>query len=138
MRLLSRQQHEHEPEPECHAEQKKHLATLAVCFDPVALDLAQSTPELTAVDKSQVFALRLIRRKFAENPTDLIRCKFSIDARFRDKNGALWHVHHFETISPSRPETRHSPSGSNAPPEPYESLAKIASLAAGRGALAFA
>jgi hypothetical protein len=54
-------------------------------FDPVALDLAQSIPDLTAVDKSQVFALRLIRRKFAENPTDLIRCKFSIDTEIRDK-----------------------------------------------------
>jgi hypothetical protein len=29
-----------------------------------------------------VFALSLIRRKFAKNPIDLIRCKFSIDAGF--------------------------------------------------------
>src|ERR1700730_11824617 len=35
---------------------------------------------LTAVDKSQVFALRLNLRKFAKNSNDLIRCKFSIDA----------------------------------------------------------
>jgi len=30
-----------------------------------------------------VFALSLNRRKFAKNPTDLIRCKFSIDGGFR-------------------------------------------------------
>jgi hypothetical protein len=29
-----------------------------------------------------VFTLRLNRRKFAKNPNDLIRCKFSIDAGF--------------------------------------------------------
>jgi hypothetical protein len=34
------------------------------------------------VDKSQVFALSLIVRKFAKNPNDLIRCKFSIDGDF--------------------------------------------------------
>jgi hypothetical protein len=32
-----------------------------------------------------VFALSLIRRKFAKNPNDLIRCKFSIDAGFGGK-----------------------------------------------------
>jgi hypothetical protein len=31
------------------------------------------------VDKAQVFALSLNRRKFVKNPNDLIRCKFSID-----------------------------------------------------------
>jgi hypothetical protein len=40
------------------------------------------SPWLTVVDKSQVFALRLNRRKFAKNAIDLIRCKFSIDAGF--------------------------------------------------------
>src|SRR6267154_382194 len=39
---------------------------------------------LTAVDKSQVFASRLNRQKFAENPSDWIRCKFSIDVGLRD------------------------------------------------------
>jgi hypothetical protein len=34
---------------------------------------------LTAVDKPEVFALKLNGRKFAKNPPDLIRCKFSID-----------------------------------------------------------
>jgi len=40
---------------------------------------------VTAVDKPQVFALNLIRRKSAENASDLIRCKFSIDAGFWQK-----------------------------------------------------
>jgi hypothetical protein len=46
-----------------------------------------------------VFALRLNRRKLAENPLDLIRRKFSIDAGFCAKSmvGAA-RVHHFETI----------------------------------------
>jgi hypothetical protein len=35
---------------------------------------------LTAVDKSQVFALKLNREEFAKKSTDLIRRKFSIDA----------------------------------------------------------
>jgi hypothetical protein len=33
------------------------------------------------VDKSQVIALDLIRRKIMEMADDLIRCKFSIDAK---------------------------------------------------------
>jgi hypothetical protein len=33
-----------------------------------------------------VFALRLNRRKFIENPNDWIRCKFSIDAGFPRKS----------------------------------------------------
>jgi hypothetical protein len=49
----------------------------------VAVDLAIN-PCVTAVDKSEVFALKLNRRKFAKNPNDLIRCKFSIDAGWRD------------------------------------------------------
>ena len=44
-RLVSRQQHEHQPEPECHAKQKKHLATPVVSFDPVAIDLASLRPD---------------------------------------------------------------------------------------------
>jgi hypothetical protein len=35
-----------------------------------------------------VFALNLIRGKFAKNPPDLIRCKFSIDGGFRRKPGS--------------------------------------------------
>lgn len=54
----------------------------------VAIDLSQSAPDLAAVDKSQVFALNLIRRKFAKNPIDLIRCKFSIDGGIPQPTGA--------------------------------------------------
>jgi hypothetical protein len=59
-----------------------------------------------------VFALRLNRRKFAKNPSDWIRCKFSIDAGFPAKariGGA-------STISkpyPASLETLRSPSASN-------------------------
>jgi hypothetical protein len=62
-----------------------------------------------------VFALRLIRRKFAKNPIDLIRCKFSIDAGFRGLSTAPAHPP-FRNHKPAGPETRHSPFGSNAPP----------------------
>ena len=63
----------------------------------VAVDPAIGS-RLTAVDKSQVFALRLNRRKFAKNPTDLIRCKFSIDARLARWMACVRRIHHFETI----------------------------------------
>jgi hypothetical protein len=61
--------------------------------------------ELAAVDKSQVFALKLNRRKFAENSNHLIRCKFSIDADFRWPERRSGRIHHFETI----PEWRWKP-----------------------------
>src|SRR5205814_10166275 len=51
-------------------------------FGSIAVDLA-IVLKLTAVHKSQVFALRLNRRKFAENPIDSIRRKYSIDDGFR-------------------------------------------------------
>src|SRR6202140_4946610 len=57
------------------------------CFATVAVDLAIS-PWLTVLDKSQMFALDLNRRKFVKNPTDLIRCKFSIDPGFRHRSDA--------------------------------------------------
>jgi hypothetical protein len=57
------------------------------CFATVAVDLAIS-PWLTVLDKSQMFALNLNRRKFVKNPTDLIRCKFSIDPGFRHRSDA--------------------------------------------------
>jgi hypothetical protein len=41
---------------------------------------SQSGSSITAVDKSQVFATALNRRKSAKNTVDLIRRKFSIDA----------------------------------------------------------
>jgi hypothetical protein len=69
-------------------------------FDPVAVRcglprwisqplrlISQSAPDLAVVDKSQVFALNLIRRKSAKNPTDLIRRKFSIDGGIPPSNG---------------------------------------------------
>jgi hypothetical protein len=57
-----------------------------------------------------VFALRLSRRKFAKNPIDLNRCKFSIDAGFSQANGRVRRVHHFETIADalSKPCVHHS------------------------------
>ena len=36
-RLFPGQQHEHQPEPECHAKQKKHLATPVVSYGCVAV-----------------------------------------------------------------------------------------------------
>jgi hypothetical protein len=46
----------------------------------VALRLiSQSTPLVTAVDKSQVSALKQNRGKFVKKPNDSIRRKFSID-----------------------------------------------------------
>src|SRR6185312_2347886 len=53
----------------------------------VAVDLAQPAVT-TAVDKAQLFALNLIRRKLAKNPADLIRCKFSIDGGFRSRSNS--------------------------------------------------
>jgi hypothetical protein len=50
------------------------------------------------VHKSQVFALSLIRRKPGKNSTDLIRCKFSIDAGFTMDFPCARRIHHFETI----------------------------------------
>jgi hypothetical protein len=50
------------------------------------------------VDKSQVFALGLNRRKFAKNPIDLIRCKFSIDGEIPQEKPKPVAVYHFETI----------------------------------------
>jgi hypothetical protein len=75
----------------------------------VAVDLATGL-WLTVVDKSQVFALRLSRRKFAKNPIDLNRCKFSIDAGFPRANGRARRVHHFETIPDAlwKPRVHHS------------------------------
>jgi hypothetical protein len=69
----------------------------------VAVDLA-IIPSLTAVDKSQVFALNLKLRKFVKKPTDWIRCKFSIDEIFAVVWVAL-PVHHFETITTCAMET---------------------------------
>jgi hypothetical protein len=56
-----------------------------------------------------VFALRLNRRKFAKNPNDSIRCKFSIDGGFRRRNGRNRRVHHFETIPAAvwKPDVHH-------------------------------
>src|SRR6266404_3312050 len=90
---------------------------------------------LTAVDKSQVFALRLNRRKFEENPSDWIRCKFSIDAGFPQKlKGWPARIHHFETISAL--ETARSPSALNEQSQRMRKPANLASLAAGQCALA--
>jgi hypothetical protein len=50
------------------------------------------------VHKSQVFALSLNSRKSGKNPTDLIRCKFSIDAGFTMDFPCARRIHHFETI----------------------------------------
>src|SRR6476620_5356935 len=43
-------------------------------------------PQVTAVDKSEVFALRKDRRKLAENCNHSIRRKFSIDGRSHAKS----------------------------------------------------
>jgi hypothetical protein len=63
----------------------------------VAIEISQSTPDLAVVDKSQVFALNLIRGNFAKNPIDLIRRKFSIDGGIAQLNGHARRIHHFET-----------------------------------------
>jgi hypothetical protein len=61
------------------------------------------------LDKSQVIAVGLIRRKIVQITHDLIRCKFSIDAK-------LWRIHALVPCPPIRNhnggalETRHSPS----------------------------
>jgi hypothetical protein len=60
-----------------------------------------------------VFALNLIRRKFAKNPIDLIRRKFSIDAG-RRPGTPVPRGYDFETISLAALETRHSPFAPNA------------------------
>jgi hypothetical protein len=60
-----------------------------------------------------MFALDLNRRKLAKNPIDLIRCKFSIDARAARGTG----ISGLSTISKpyrSRLETMRSPSAWNA------------------------
>jgi hypothetical protein len=63
-----------------------------------------------------VFALRLIRRKSAQNPTDLIRCKFSIDAGLSLAGATRWRIHHFETISPpARKPVIHHPDRMSGP-----------------------
>jgi hypothetical protein len=103
----------------------------------VAIDIPQSTPDLAAVDKSQVFALNLIRRKLAKNPIDLIRCKFSIDGGDPQWNG----VRAASTISkPYRlpAETPHSPFASNERLNRTRKPANARSEAAERRALAFA
>src|SRR6185312_15334109 len=79
-RLVPRQQHEHQPEPECHAQQKKHPCDPASVPRAVRRRSADAS-HLMLVDKSQVIALDLIRRKIMEMADDLIRCKFSIDAK---------------------------------------------------------
>jgi hypothetical protein len=78
------------------------------CFDFAII------PGLTAVDKSQVFALRLNRRKFEENAIDLIRCKFSIEGGRFEKSRAPRHLplrNHKKAVL----ETGRSPSGLNGP-----------------------
>jgi hypothetical protein len=54
------------------------------CDPATSLERQASIPDashLTLVDKSQVIALALIRQKIVENADDLIRRKFSIDAK---------------------------------------------------------
>jgi hypothetical protein len=80
-------------------------------FDTVAVDPA-IFPSIAGVDKSQVFALRLNRRKFIENAIDSIRCKFSIDEEFRKTREQLARPP-FRNHIWSALETRRSPSASN-------------------------
>ena len=86
------------------------------------------------VNKLQVFALSLIRRKFAKNPADLIRCKFSIDDGVHQQSC----VYLFETICPLRwkPGIHHPDRMSGL--AAFEKAAEITSLAGSRCALAFA
>jgi hypothetical protein len=106
-------------------------------FATVAVDLAID-PCLAAADKSQVFALKLNRRKFAKKPIDLIRCKFSIDGGLARKKREAGRIHHFETI-PGRfwkPEIHHLHRMVGL--EARENPANIRSLAMNLRALAFA
>jgi hypothetical protein len=77
-RLVAGQEHQHQPEPERQTQQEPHLATRSSVLIVVA-PVRRTSSGLTALDKSQVFALRLIRIKFAKNAANWIRRKFSID-----------------------------------------------------------
>jgi hypothetical protein len=89
------------------------------------------------VDKPQVFALKLNRRNFSENPRDWIRRKFSIDDGPERIQGPHRRIHDFETIA-GRPETRRSPSASNERRRRRPNPVKMRSGSAGAPALAFA
>ena len=60
------QEHQHQPEPERHAQQEPHLAT-ARPFRVTVAPFGRTHSRLPVRDKSQVFALRLTERKFAKN-----------------------------------------------------------------------
>src|SRR5262245_53934060 len=70
---------------------------------------APTLSHLTFVDKSQVIAWGLIRRKIIEHTFDLISRKRSIDAKLW-RGAQVFHIHQFETIMMARSESRHSPS----------------------------
>jgi hypothetical protein len=84
-----------------------------------------------------VFALRLNRRKLAENPIDSIRCKFSIDAAFAILIGAGKRPPFRNHTGPVL-ETGRSPSASNEPSAAGENPAPMGCFGAGWRALAFA
>jgi len=85
------------------------------------------------VDKSQVIALDLIRRKIVEMADDLIRCKFSIDAK-------LWRS---RAPVPYPPIRNHNGGAFGNPPfticarERRKRPVELRCFAAGRVALAF-
>jgi hypothetical protein len=70
---------------------------------------SQSGFSITAVDKPQVFATALNRRKFAKNTVDLNRRKFSIDPGFATIAAREPFRNHTEPV----PETWRSPSALN-------------------------
>jgi hypothetical protein len=66
---------------------RKNIALPGRLLGSVAVD-PQSSSDLPAVDKSQVFALSLNRGKFAKNPNHWIQHKFSIDGDLPQDCGA--------------------------------------------------
>jgi len=73
-----------------------------------------------------------MRQKFAKNPADSIRRKFSVDADRVRWLACVCRIHHFETIPGFFSETRRSPSASNAARNMREKPANTRRFAAGR------
>jgi hypothetical protein len=99
--------------------------------------ISRFRPLLAAVDKSQVFALSLIRRNFAKSPNDSIRCKFSIDGGIAAATMTSARPP-FRNHIGSVPETRRSPSELNEAARARQNPAAARSFAGGCNALAFA
>jgi hypothetical protein len=115
---------------------RKNISRPVSC-QRVAVDF-RNRSQLAVLDKSPVIALSLMRRKFVKNPTDSIRCKFSIDvwpARWAARPGG---IHHFETIPGifRKPDVHHltskaarkmheKPANAGCLPQPLRALAFI-------------